>query len=483
VLNPRRRPKAFLAAVAAVLLLLGGAAAAAYFTVLKAPGDFSDPNVPFVGPEPTPEKKKGKKPKKLSLDHFKWPRYGYTKDHRRVFEPGRAMNGPWRAKWKRKAAALTEFPPAISDGLILQLADNARLVARDLMTGKRRWRRQLGKLSASSPAIEDGRVYVTLLEGRGGGERGRVVCLRLKDGKILWSHGLSSRSESSPLVHQGRVFFGSEGGTLYAFDARTGRQDWTYRAAGAVKGSPTLSDGLLYFGDYGGQVQAVRARDGARVWAKGAARGFLRSGRFYATAAVAFGRVYVGSTDGRVFSMSARDGRVAWAHQTGRYVYSSAAVKVVNGIGPTIYVGSYDGVFYALDARSGKVRWRYRSGGKISGSPTIVGDTVYFADLGRARTFGLNVRNGNVVFRYELGAYDPVISDGVHLYITGNRSLTALEPRRLLKQRRKQKRKRQQAKKAAARYLVTPAWPKECRQLVPCGPLAEARHRRMRAGG
>jgi hypothetical protein len=30
---------------------------------------------------------------------------------------------------------------------------------------------------------------------------------------------------------------------------------------------------------------------------------------------------------------------------------------------------------------------------------------------------------------------------------------------------------------------VTPAWPKECRQLTPCGPLTETRHRRIRAGG
>ena len=54
VLHPRRRPKAFMAAVVATLLLLGGAAAAAYLLVLKSPGDISNPDVPFVAPEPTP---------------------------------------------------------------------------------------------------------------------------------------------------------------------------------------------------------------------------------------------------------------------------------------------------------------------------------------------------------------------------------------------------------------------------------------------
>jgi outer membrane protein assembly factor BamB len=140
---------------------------------------------------------------------------------------------------------------------------------------------------------------------------------------------------------------------------------------------------------------------------------------------VAFGRVYIGSTDGREYSFSARDGRLAWAKQTGGYVYSSAAVQDTAGVGPTVYLGSYDGTFYALNARSGAVRWTYRSGGKISGSPTIVGRTVYFSDLGRQRTYGLSTRSGRVVFRRPFGAFDPVVADDTHLYVTGGRSLSA----------------------------------------------------------
>ncbi len=159
-------------------------------------------------PEPTPEPKKKGKP-----SNFRWPIYGYTKDHRRAFDPAKPLRGPWRAKWKHKASALTEFPPAIAQNRILQLSDDARLVARDLDTGKLKWKRKLGSLSASTPAIEDGRVYVTLLESSKGSGTGRIVCLRFKGGKILWSKKLPSRSESSPLVHNGRVFFGSENGT------------------------------------------------------------------------------------------------------------------------------------------------------------------------------------------------------------------------------------------------------------------------------
>ena len=191
---------------------------------------------------------------------------------------------------------------------------------------------------------------------------------------------------------------------------------------GGDQGQPDLAHGKLFFGDYGGRVQAVRASNGRRVWSSAGA------GRFYATAAVAGRRVFIGSTAGRVYAFSTRNGKLRWSHQTGRYVYASAAISRVKGWGRTVFVGSYDGRFYALSARSGRVRWTYNSGGKISGSATVIGRVVYFADLGHRRTIGLGTKTGRVSFRRSQGAYDPVISDGKHLYLTGNHTLTALRP-------------------------------------------------------
>jgi hypothetical protein len=184
----------------------------------------------------------------------------------------------------------------------------------------------------------------------------------------------------------------------------------------------------------------------------------VRSGTFYATAAVAFGRVYIGSTDGREYSFSAKTGSLAWAHQTGNYVYSSAAVQDVPGLGPTLYFGSYDATFYALDARTGAVRWQHDSGGRISGSPTIVGDVVYFASLGRRKTIGLAVRSGKRVFGPMEGGFDPVVSDGTYLYLTGYKTISALVPRRAAARQRTATRARAAARqRAAARSAPQPA--------------------------
>src|SRR5215211_8941311 len=229
----------------------------------------------------------------------------------------------------------------------------------------------------------------------------------------LWSRELASRSESSPLVDGNRLYFGSENGTVYSMGAGDGRVRWRFRAAGAVKGGLALADGKLHFGDYGGRAYAIRQDSGRQVWrASTHGRSFGRGGNFYSTPAVAYGRVYLGNTDGRVYSFSAASGRIAWSRSTGGYVYASPAVAQVPGGRPLVYAGSYSGRFFAFDARSGAVRWSRGGNGRISGGASVIGDIVYYADLGHKRTIGLGARTWRKVFEHERGSYNPVVSDG-----------------------------------------------------------------------
>ena len=326
----RRRTRVLLVVLGFVLAVGATAAWLVYRAATEGPGNVSNPGVEFDPSPPPPEPK--------PADRSQWPLYGFSKDHRRTFRPPRRLpiRGPWKKVWRHRAPALLEFPPVIYRGHIYQLADNGVLFALRKNTGRKRWRRDLGHLSASSPAIGGGSLYVTLLERRPGLRAGRVASIWLRGGRLKWSRNLSSRSESSPLLHRGRIYFGTESGTLYCLNAHNGRTVWRYQADGAIKGSPTLANGKLYFGDYAGHVHAVRLSNGRRVWEQAPAARALRGGRFYATAAVAFGRVYIGSTDGRMYSLSARNGRLAWARQTGRYVYSSAAVHHVPRVGATM---------------------------------------------------------------------------------------------------------------------------------------------------
>jgi outer membrane protein assembly factor BamB len=138
----------------------------------------------------------------------------------------------------------------------------------------------------------------------------------------------------------------------------------------------------------------------------------------------------MGNTDGRVYSFAARSGQLAWATGTGAYVYSSPAVADIPGIGPTVYIGSYDGNLYAFNAQSGGVRWRHYAGGRISGAPTIVGNVVYYSNLGSKTTAGLDARSGRQVFSFPDGAFNPVIADQSTIYLVGYSMLYQMLPKR-----------------------------------------------------
>ncbi len=410
-------------AIAGILVLvLGGVALGAYLYERNRTGSIYHPHAPFTA-ESTPTALPKQPP-----DRFSWPNYGYTKDHSRFFPAPESVRPPFRQLWKRNAHELLEFPPVIYAGRLFQLGDNAVLTATNKHTGQVVWKRKLGHLSASSPAITSNTVYVTVLAS-GQGPPGRVFAVNSSDGVTRWSRPLPSRAESSPLVDRGRVFFGSENGTVYALDDSNGRVIWTYHAGGAVKASPTLSKGVLYFGDYSGHLQAVSESDGHLLWRSGSGGALLGSGTFYSTSAVFYGRVYLGNTDGRIYAYDASSGRLDWAVQTGSYVYASPAVTNAPGLGPTIYLGSYNGTFYALNARSGHISWTFNAGGKISGSATIIGRVVYFADLADHRTYGLGISTGRKLFQMETGAFDPVVSDGKNIYLTGYTGLFGLAPR------------------------------------------------------
>jgi outer membrane protein assembly factor BamB len=412
-----RQPLRRLLAIAIALVVVG-VPAALYAIHARHPGSVFHPQVPFVAQSPAAVPP--------VAEAAAWPLYGYSKNHARVAPVPAKMHPPFRRLWTAFGSSLLEFPPVIDHHALYQLSDDGVVHAVDTATGRALWSRRMGTLAASSPAASGNSVYVTLLE-HGQGARGRIAALRQTDGTIRWVRDLPSRSESSPLLDRGKLYFGSENGTVYALSAHNGAVLWTYHAQGAVKASPTLADGRLYFGDYAGRVQAIRQSDGRRVWIEGGG-GLLGGSTFYSTPAAVFGRIFLGSTDGRVYAYDAAHGSLAWARQTGSYVYSSPAVTNVPGLGPTVYVGSYDGTFYALDAYSGAVRWRYAAGGRISGSPTILGPVVYFAVLGTHRTIALALGDGHVVYTRPSGSFDPVVTDGTRIFLSGQTGLFGLIP-------------------------------------------------------
>jgi outer membrane protein assembly factor BamB len=399
------------ATIGAAVVVVVAVGVAAYL-VLKRPGDKSCP-APCTLTSQAPQPVSGQ---------TDWPIYRLNPE-RTGYLDAPAVKPPFSIRWRFKGEHLLEYSPILVGDVLYGINNNGMAFALKASSGKAKWKQQIAHLNASAPAFAEGNLYYSNLEP------GQVVALAAYDGHTIWKHALPGRTESSPLVVGNKVIVGCECNTVYALDRRSGKTIWQRHVNGAVKAAPAYGDGIVYVGDYGGELNAIRLNDGSIKWQSGSqGTSFARSGQFYATPAVAFGRVYVGNTDGRMYSFDQQTGRLLWSHSTSNYVYAGAVAARTSDTPPTVYFGSYDGTFYALDARTGNERWSIHNLGAISGAASLIGDTVYVADLQHTSTYGFNAANGHKVFEYSDGAYNPVISNGKEIFLTGYKLLYDLVP-------------------------------------------------------
>ena len=261
---------------------------------------------------------------------------------------------------------------------------------------------------------------------------GRFVALSMKTGRVVWSKAIPAGTESSPIAFGNAVYFGDQSGTVYSLNAhhRPGQLDLPRERPGegrpgAVERRPVLR-----------RLLRARVRGKRRHRAPGLGvqhqrrRLRIRLGQLLLDARGGLRpRLHGQHRRARVL-VRGQDRQLAWATGTGAYVYASAAVDDTPGLGPTVYLGSYDGNFYAFDARSGAIRWKHPAGGKISGSATIVGNVVYYSDLGTKTTAGLDARTGRKVFSFPDGAFNPVVADDHAIYLSGYTKLYQMLPNR-----------------------------------------------------
>jgi outer membrane protein assembly factor BamB len=344
-----------------------------------------------------------------------WPTYGFDQARTRYL-PTKEVKPPYKVAWTYDARHLMEYSPIVIDGVVYGIDNNGEAFALRAASGKQIWRRDVATLNASAPTYSDGKLYISNLEP------GQVQALNAHNGKVAWRNSLPGRSESSPLVVGNTVIAGCECGQVFAFNERSGKQLWSTSVGGAVKASPAFSNGTVYVGSYGGQLTALRASNGAVRWTAST------NGRIYAAAAVAFGRVFVGTVAGSMYAFDAGSGSLDWSTTIGGYLYSAVTAAKAPGTPPSIYFGSYSGSVYALNARTGSQRWSQSASGPVSGAGSMIGDVFYVGDLKTTQTFGLRATDGKQVFASRDGAYNPVISDGRLLYMTGYRVIYALKP-------------------------------------------------------
>jgi polyvinyl alcohol dehydrogenase (cytochrome) len=218
--------------------------------------------------------------------------------------------------------------------------------------------------------------------------------------KLKWAIGFpdTSHAWSQPTVAGGRVFVGSQGGRVFALDAKSGCVIWTFQTQGATRTAVTIGPGqgehryLAYFTSIPGWLYAVDAQTGAQVWRIKMEEHL--SSRLTGSPVVHDGRLYVGagsfeegmSAGGKYECCSFRGSLRAFNALTGELIWRSpmiqAPLHVLKEENGKKVVGPSGGSIWSAPVIDEKRRLIYvTTGNGFSGPPEPLTDAVVALDL------------------------------------------------------------------------------------------------------
>ena len=151
--------------------------------------------------------------------------------------------------------------PVISGETAFVGANDGRMYAVDLASGKIKWSYSTGGWIMSDPLYDAGSIYF-------GSNDGNLYSLSATSGSLIWKfktpEAIQGALESVLIGARKAVMSGSNDNRVYFFDARNGSQIVTYSAKGWVR-SPAFKDNMLFFGSYDGGVYAYVADRGCTI--------------------------------------------------------------------------------------------------------------------------------------------------------------------------------------------------------------------------
>ena len=178
-----------------------------------------------------------------------------------------------------------------------------------------------------------------------------------------------------------RIFFGTTAGDVLALDAGTGKVMWKVTEPGTIfrSSSPVVIDGRVVIGDRGvrrqrrGRVHCYDAKSGKQAWAYDfGMTGLSTPGHADGALLLGYGRVLA--------TVALADGRPAAPPiPTGINAFGSPTL-----VGETIYFGNLDGNLYAYDRKSRRLKWRFeipaKDGRAVQASDFVhTGERIYLS--------------------------------------------------------------------------------------------------------
>jgi hypothetical protein len=216
-----------------------------------------------------------KRPRK-EITEEPWPVYGYNVERTRA-APFK-IRPPYGGLWKLRTKDALEGPPVVAYGRIFFVDQHGKMFALKSRTGKIVWKRNFRNCAAASAAVSRGVIYQPFMHPEpcvknAPGARGFIAALDAKTGKTLWKFK-AGPVESAPLIVGRRLYFGSWDRRVYAIDLRRKRNRlvWSYETDDKVVAAPAYANGTIFAATNGGRIYALNARTGSSAGAPSPSR-------------------------------------------------------------------------------------------------------------------------------------------------------------------------------------------------------------------
>jgi outer membrane protein assembly factor BamB len=276
---------------------------------------------------------------------------------------------------------------------------------------------QFDETIEAAPALDGGRLYF-------GTQAGSLIAYDLDQRATLWRASLAGGMRFTPLVSDGRVFAharNDSGGTLYALQAASGDMLWQVGTDGLGNGSPVRAGEVLVMN--GENLIALDPITGNEIWRSAS---FLSIGGIIAEANVVYA-VGAGAQNETLVALDAGTGEKLWqSTEPGTFIFSRPALDLASR---TLIAGTSQGTVVGLDAATGATRWRFPADAAVQSDIQIQDGIVYFS-TSNGTLYALEAHTGTLLANFKPGAvltYAPPLVTPERVYAMNGIVLYALE--------------------------------------------------------
>ncbi len=269
----------------------------------------------------------------------------------------------------------------------LYVANNTFVYALALSNGTEKWRYPAeadNKVTFFAPPAltDDGQLILS-------GYDFKLHSLNPETRASNWTFSeAKNRYIASAMILDNQIVAANSDNSMYSLSF-SGEKQWSFDTKHSLWGTPVSDGEAIYLPSMDHHIYAVQAENGAMLWESEDLGGALVAQPILSDDGI----LYIGTFGSEVIALDVkRQGEIVWRTPTNGWVWSSGLLR--EGV---LYVGDLAGNMFALDAATGAEKWKYTpvdiQKPAISGSPAILGDTLYFVTEGGS-LFALDWVNG-----------------------------------------------------------------------------------------